>query len=240
MRKFTLIELLVVVAVIGILVSLLMPSLGKAREKARRAVCLSNLKQFGVAITIYSNNNDGFAPYHQGPLGNHVLTLITSETFNHMLEYGWNEELLKCPSNGAWGGEDSALWASVRSEMAYLVQAKHQRLTRGPGRFNETDISVADLNLSKTDDTSKGVFSDVNRHDTIGGQHKLLSNHGGGVIYGSLSSTYQKIAGSNRLNADSSAKWITNLGMGKDNSKVVPDSSKARYNHWSNIRPYWW
>jgi len=62
-KKFTLIELLVVIAIIGILVTLLMPSLGKAREKAREVVCKSNLRQIGVAQHLYlESNGDRFCP----------------------------------------------------------------------------------------------------------------------------------------------------------------------------------
>lgn len=56
-NKFTLIELLVVVAIVGILVSILMPSLGKARMEARRAVCLSQLNQSGKIMMLYGTNN---------------------------------------------------------------------------------------------------------------------------------------------------------------------------------------
>lgn len=56
-NKFTLIELLVVVAIIGVLASLLMPSLSKAREKARRAVCKAQLNQCGKIMFMYGDDN---------------------------------------------------------------------------------------------------------------------------------------------------------------------------------------
>ncbi|OGV73974.1 MAG: hypothetical protein A3K19_22825 [Lentisphaerae bacterium RIFOXYB12_FULL_65_16] len=59
---FTLIELLVVVAIIGILASMLLPSLAQAREKARQATCISNLKQFQVGFTLYVDDNNEYLP----------------------------------------------------------------------------------------------------------------------------------------------------------------------------------
>jgi len=59
---FTLIELLVVVAIIALLISILLPSLQRAREMAKRVVCASNMGQFGRASTLYSEENDSVLP----------------------------------------------------------------------------------------------------------------------------------------------------------------------------------
>ncbi|HEY3282427.1 MAG TPA: DUF1559 domain-containing protein [Armatimonadota bacterium] len=67
-RAFTLIELLVVVAIIAILAALLFPVFGRAREAARSATCLSNLKQMGVAVALYrAQYEDYFPTYSRAP-----------------------------------------------------------------------------------------------------------------------------------------------------------------------------
>ena len=168
-KKFTLIELLVVVAIIGILVSILMPSLSKAREQTRRAVCKSNLRQIAIGATVYANDNKHWTPdwpgrtytpgstydgarnisYGQPAIG--IGLLITNE----YIEEGAAPGVLYCPSRvpGSKFSLTNSVgwrrWGKGTTEYSY-----HHRLGR--------NLSEAEPDQAYGSDVGQWAYQEIN------------------------------------------------------------------------------
>lgn len=96
-RAFTLIELLVVIAIIGILSSMLLPTLNKGKRSAQSIACVNNLHQIGVALNLYVQDNNEHLPVCAGYLPSQMTNLppITTTLFSNQK----TNQLFKCPSD---------------------------------------------------------------------------------------------------------------------------------------------
>ena len=99
-RGFTLVELLVVIAIIGILASMLLPTLGRAREEARKAKCKSNLRQIGLGIQMYANDFNDYMPLDLEEGVSRGETDPMSSLALLYPEYVSSRMIFQCPSTG--------------------------------------------------------------------------------------------------------------------------------------------
>jgi len=195
---FTLVELLVVIGVIAILIGILLPTIARARESARRASCLSNLRQVGMAMRFYAHDNRDQVPLGYRTNTKQFNSMVYSNTAKKFVLFGWlyNAGYMKTPAAFFCPSENDprSMLATADNpwppgDPAFQVYAGYGcrpevKIPDDPASFLLTGVSLPRLNRFK----SKAVFADltatVQRVDT------------------------RHVRGINVLFGDGSAKWI--------------------------------
>jgi len=116
---FTLIELLVVIAIIAILAAILFPVFAQAREKARQASCMSNVKQNGLGLLMYTQDYDGMMCLNETVDGAGIWHgwMDLTKPYTKNKDIWWCPDMAKPSTSSAWqgwfgGDEEYADWAS--------------------------------------------------------------------------------------------------------------------------------
>ena len=168
---FTLVELLVVIGVIAILIGILLPTIARARESARRASCLSNLRQVGMAMRFYAHDNRDQVPLGYRTNTKQFNSMVYSNTAKKFVLFGWlyNGGYMKtpavffCPSENDPRSMLNTLenpWPP--GDPAFQVYAGYGcrpevKIPDDPASFLLTGVSLPRLNRFK----SKAVFADL-------------------------------------------------------------------------------
>jgi prepilin-type N-terminal cleavage/methylation domain-containing protein/prepilin-type processing-associated H-X9-DG protein len=155
MRKkaFTLIELLVVIAIIALLLSILLPSLAKAKSKARAILCLTNMRQMHIAVNVYANNNNQYYPPAYAGDSNPMDMLLESNNWDFSGKKDFNTGEKTVNGGFLWEGQPIG---KVQLCPAYKVSANSSDDFTGYN-YNTSYIGHGHLELITTPAKVTGV-----------------------------------------------------------------------------------
>ncbi len=240
-RGFTLIELLVVMAIIGVLVSLLLPAVQYAREAAHRAQCANNLKQLGLAMTAYHDRHGSLPPGMKGCCWGTWLLFVMPDIEQGTLYNAWNFSGNNSARPGSvdvplrYSGAANATVVSTRVGTYYCPSDGYNKSLTGLGlTFNGQTYNITSQNyVANFGNTT--LQQDV---VVVGGQqHPFLGAPFSDIGAPALSLTKQGTGG-----VQSFTRFRDGLGTTVLLSEtVVGSGSGGRYNGAYDIRGFsWW
>lgn len=225
-RRFTIMELLIVVAIIAILLSLLLPSMKMAREKARRAVCLSNTSQLTAASMMYAKSDNNKLPPENRNIPSDLMgpNVIRGDVFAAM---DLTKEMVQCPTAPVWYEHKAAGHGSwyeygipnIGNSYFYLA------LTKGVGNSHVENEDTVSFSMYDDMASSRRVFADKIvkfKSGTINNNHSIEGPEG------------LKIEGASQSYLDGHAKWNW------DFPDYMTDGTESGYHSAGWRSRYWW
>ncbi|HSI35449.1 MAG TPA: prepilin-type N-terminal cleavage/methylation domain-containing protein [Tepidisphaeraceae bacterium] len=179
---FTLVELLVVIGIIALLISILLPSLSKAREQGNRVKCLSNMRQLGLAMQLYTGDNKGAVPRPSTATGQFEDWIYWQSARDpnegRLVKYQgdggtFNPELYRCPSDSDASGRTYKFSYTINEYISGHVGYNHPcRKLSSIRRASEIILFIDEASTSADDGcwapqnyASQKVNVLSNRHD---------------------------------------------------------------------------
>ena len=196
-NKFTLLELLVVIAILGILASILLPSISKAKKKAQAALSIANMKQIGNAFMIYSiDNNEAFPPSRypagtQSAWPEYVKTILDIGDGKQVLvhpgagfadnvqrTYAITQAVMGINESGYYNDRISRRITSIEepSLSHILTESKLQTDSYGKWRITWGQV-IGDINSSSSEETQYLDFPYINRHHLLNADISVRSRN---------------------------------------------------------------